>query len=167
MRFVQFTHKDSDSTKQYLGVQLPNRDVMCLSADPSLPSAMIDFIQNANNISTVQKILKSEDKLVLSESAIDLLAPISKPDKIVCICVNYAEHCVHLNCPIPEEPTIFNKFPSYIIGPYKDEEHCRWCTLHHAVTRVAKMNVHRSCRKQKRASLKHNSSFSSKQPSSP
>jgi 2-keto-4-pentenoate hydratase/2-oxohepta-3-ene-1,7-dioic acid hydratase in catechol pathway len=48
------------------------------------------------------------------KSAIKLFAPIYDPEKIICMGMNYAEHCHEQNIPIPEEPILFSKFPSSI-----------------------------------------------------
>lgn len=42
------------------------------------------------------------------------------PEKVVCVGMNYRDHCLEQNAPIPKEPIIFNKFPSAITGPYDD-----------------------------------------------
>ena len=40
-----------------------------------------------------------------------------RPSKIVCIGLNYAKHAVEFGNPIPEEPLVFLKPPSALIGP--------------------------------------------------
>ncbi|HKI04272.1 MAG TPA: fumarylacetoacetate hydrolase family protein [Thermoanaerobaculia bacterium] len=45
-----------------------------------------------------------------------LLAPV-RPGKIVCVGRNYVEHARELNNPMPEEPLLFLKAPSSLIGP--------------------------------------------------
>jgi len=46
---------------------------------------------------------------------VKFLPPV-KPSKIVCIGLNYIDHAKELNMPLPEEPIIFLKPPSAIIG---------------------------------------------------
>lgn len=46
---------------------------------------------------------------------VTLLAPINDSDKLLCVGMNYADHCHEQNFPIPEEPIIFNKFASAIV----------------------------------------------------
>ena len=46
-----------------------------------------------------------------------LLAPLRRPQKIVCLGRNYAEHARESGAEPPEEPIIFPKAPSAIIGP--------------------------------------------------
>jgi 2-keto-4-pentenoate hydratase/2-oxohepta-3-ene-1,7-dioic acid hydratase in catechol pathway len=45
-----------------------------------------------------------------------LLTPV-RPTKIVCVGRNYREHAKELNNPMPEEPLLFLKAPSALIGP--------------------------------------------------
>ncbi|PPG25546.1 2-hydroxyhepta-2,4-diene-1,7-dioate isomerase [Pseudoclavibacter sp. RFBG4] len=49
---------------------------------------------------------------------LDLAAPIARPGKIVCIGLNYRDHAAETGAAIPEEPVIFMKDPSTIIGPF-------------------------------------------------
>lgn len=46
---------------------------------------------------------------------VKFLPPV-KPSKIVCIGLNYIDHAKELNMPLPEEPVIFLKPPSAVIG---------------------------------------------------
>lgn len=50
-------------------------------------------------------------------SSVTLAAPITGMDKIICIGLNYIDHCKEQNIPVPEVPMFFNKFPSTVIGP--------------------------------------------------
>ena len=57
---------------------------------------------------------------VLPRAEVTLLAPVTRPDKVVCVGMNYADHCREQNVPVPKEPIIFSKFASAIVGPYDD-----------------------------------------------
>ena len=46
-----------------------------------------------------------------------ILAPIQNPEKIICIGLNYGDHAAESGMRIPEEPIIFSKYASSIIGP--------------------------------------------------
>lgn len=48
---------------------------------------------------------------------VSFLSPVTQPTKIVCVGLNYRDHCVETGSPIPDHPVLFNKFPSSIIGP--------------------------------------------------
>lgn len=58
-----------------------------------------------------------ERNQIINISNIKLLPPISKPDKVICVGLNYKGHCDEQNKPFPEQPFFFSKFPSTIIGP--------------------------------------------------
>lgn len=46
-----------------------------------------------------------------------LVAPIPRPPKIICIGLNYRDHAIESNMPIPETPTVFCKFPTAVLAP--------------------------------------------------
>jgi 2-keto-4-pentenoate hydratase/2-oxohepta-3-ene-1,7-dioic acid hydratase in catechol pathway len=48
---------------------------------------------------------------------VTVLAPVRRPSKIVCIGLNYLDHCRETNTPVPQSPVVFAKFPSCLIGP--------------------------------------------------
>jgi hypothetical protein len=52
---------------------------------------------------------------ILKRESVKIVAPIYNPDKVLCIGMNYVDHCQEQNAPVPEVPVIFNKFPSCII----------------------------------------------------
>lgn len=54
-----------------------------------------------------------EKRIICSEA---VFLPPCKPSKIVCIGLNYRDHASELNMPLPEEPLIFLKPPSAVIG---------------------------------------------------
>jgi 2-keto-4-pentenoate hydratase/2-oxohepta-3-ene-1,7-dioic acid hydratase in catechol pathway len=47
-------------------------------------------------------------------------APIARPNKIVCIGLNYRDHAAETGAEIPAEPVVFMKDPMTLIGPYDD-----------------------------------------------
>lgn len=57
-------------------------------------------------------------KSVVPLSEVKLLPPITKPDKVACVGLNYKGHCDEQNIPHPKEPMFFSKFSSCIIGPH-------------------------------------------------
>jgi 2-keto-4-pentenoate hydratase/2-oxohepta-3-ene-1,7-dioic acid hydratase in catechol pathway len=56
-------------------------------------------------------------KLGPSDQPLELLCPLDTPGKILCIGLNYRDHAIETNAPIPEEPIVFSKAPSSLIGP--------------------------------------------------
>lgn len=52
----------------------------------------------------------------LSGADVSLLAP-TQPSKIICVGLNYRQHAEEMGKPIPEEPLLFLKPPTAVIGP--------------------------------------------------
>jgi 2-keto-4-pentenoate hydratase/2-oxohepta-3-ene-1,7-dioic acid hydratase in catechol pathway len=53
-------------------------------------------------------------------SAVQLLAPVLKPGKILCVGLNYRDHAIESKMAIPDVPTIFLKLPNAVAGPGAD-----------------------------------------------
>ena len=47
---------------------------------------------------------------------IELLPPIARPGKIICIGLNYRGHAEEQGVEPPETPTFFAKFPNALVG---------------------------------------------------
>lgn len=63
------------------------------------------------------KLLNSQrPEQTLIPSNLCQLMPVVMPTKIICVALNYKEHAKELGMPISEEPSIFLKPPSAIIG---------------------------------------------------
>lgn len=64
-------------------------------------------------------------------SEVELLPPISNSDKVICVGMNYKDHCEEQNCPVPAEPIFFSKFASTLVGPFADVPYPKptnvWC----------------------------------------
>ena len=45
-----------------------------------------------------------------------LLPPVPTPGKVICIGLNYRDHAIETNSPIPSEPVVFSKFSTAVIG---------------------------------------------------
>jgi 2,4-didehydro-3-deoxy-L-rhamnonate hydrolase len=54
------------------------------------------------------------------DSSVRLGPPVSKPSKIICIGLNYADHAAESKMELPKEPVIFFKSTSAIVGPNDD-----------------------------------------------
>jgi 2-keto-4-pentenoate hydratase/2-oxohepta-3-ene-1,7-dioic acid hydratase in catechol pathway len=50
-------------------------------------------------------------------ATVRLLAPLSRPPKIICVGLNYRDHALECNAEIPKVPTIFSKYTTAILGP--------------------------------------------------
>lgn len=59
----------------------------------------------------------------LERGTVRLLAPVGDPEKVICVGLNYRDHCLEQDVKVPKEPIIFSKFPSAIVGPFDDIVH--------------------------------------------
>lgn len=59
--------------------------------------------------------LRSVSQYRLSE--LETLAPITNPNKIICVGLNYRDHALESNEALPSEPVIFTKFRTSLTGP--------------------------------------------------
>jgi len=97
MKLVQFTHEG----KEKIGITNGN----CVT---EIGSSMIEALRNVNNDKFTKKsIYKLHDLLI---------NPPVLPSKIICVGLNYRDHAKELNMEIPDEPVIFIKPPTSVIG---------------------------------------------------
>ena len=66
---------------------------------------------------TCRAAAQAPEKHILQPGSFVLQAPIYDPEKLICIGMNYVDHCTEQNIPVPEEPVIFSKFSSAITEP--------------------------------------------------
>ena len=87
-----------------------------------LPPNLEEFIaQGERATETVAELLtKTKDvdieKVSSPLNAVSLLAPIAFPPKIICLGLNYLDHAAETNSRVPDEPIIFMKPHTAIIG---------------------------------------------------
>jgi 2,4-diketo-3-deoxy-L-fuconate hydrolase len=62
----------------------------------------------------------SKENLPVLPNNILLTSPVARPSKIVCIGLNYVDHAIETNAPIPPEPIIFFKSTTALSGPNDD-----------------------------------------------
>jgi len=87
------------------------------------PPRLEDFILGGNEtLQKAEKLLRNtnhneSDRILLPLHAVSLLAPISFPPKIICLGLNYFDHARETRSTIPDEPIIFMKPHTSLIGP--------------------------------------------------
>jgi len=87
--------------------------------DPSLPTDLSAFL--AQGEPALEKARQAE--MMMNKAAIfplhevNLMAPIPRPGKILCVGLNYRDHILESGLTAPEYPTIFAKYSNCIIGP--------------------------------------------------
>ena len=61
--------------------------------------------------------LPAEPEMGEPVDSFELLAPLPRPQKLICIGLNYLSHCEEQGAEPPETPTFFAKFPNSLVGP--------------------------------------------------
>jgi 2-keto-4-pentenoate hydratase/2-oxohepta-3-ene-1,7-dioic acid hydratase in catechol pathway len=56
----------------------------------------------------------------VSRDGVRIGAPVARPGKVVCIGLNYRDHAEETGAAVPDEPVVFMKDPSTVIGPYDE-----------------------------------------------
>lgn len=100
--------------EKHLGIWLEEcvEDLGVIGKD--LPSDSTEIIENWRRITSAGRLQQFEHQ------AICLIAPIVKPEKIVCVGRNYSAHASEMGASVEDLPVIFNKFPSALAGPNSD-----------------------------------------------
>ena len=114
MRLVRLGERGSEIP----GVQLSNS-----SSVLDARSVTADFDSEffaSNGIERLRAAVKNGELAPLRDAGVRIGAPIAKPEKIVCIGLNYRNHALESNMEVPKEPIIFMKAPNTIVGPHDD-----------------------------------------------
>ncbi|KAF2079971.1 fumarylacetoacetate hydrolase family protein [Flavobacterium sharifuzzamanii] len=86
-------------------------------------SLVTDFNESffeENGLEKLQKVLERNPTLPEVDASVRLGSPVARPSKIICIGLNYIDHCKETNAPIPTEPIIFFKSTTSLCGPDDD-----------------------------------------------
>lgn len=76
-----------------------------------------DFFANEGVKKLENFIAENINRLPVIDKQTRLGAPVKRPGKIICIGLNFKDHAIESNAPIPTEPIVFFKATSAICGP--------------------------------------------------
>jgi 2-keto-4-pentenoate hydratase/2-oxohepta-3-ene-1,7-dioic acid hydratase in catechol pathway len=85
------------------------------SATRAIANEALGFVQQLP--ADIVTDLSGNSAVLYSESQIKRCAPVPRPGKIICIGLNYRDHAIESNMPIPQEPVLFPKYSNTVIGP--------------------------------------------------
>ncbi len=122
MKLVSFSFSKNKS----YGI-LENNSVICLPTlakrlNTHLPPNLEEFICKGTRISRIERIVQNATESILRKAKmplnkVRLLAPVVDPPKIICLGLNYKDHAEEQGVFPPNEPVIFMKPHTTIIGP--------------------------------------------------
>jgi len=105
MRIAQFY----EGSRVHLGV---------IQADALIPvdfdGDMIQFIESHGES---HRALKLQNSQTIDLDRVTLVAPVTRPSKIIGIGLNYKDHAEEQKAKVPDIPVVFAKFPNTLIGP--------------------------------------------------
>nr|XP_032523348.1 fumarylacetoacetate hydrolase domain-containing protein 2 isoform X2 [Danaus plexippus plexippus] len=114
MKLVQFVYNENPGEIR-AGYLEGDKVVDINKTDCSIPSTLLEILKNGD-LEKVKKLpLMKPPSIDLS--SIKLAAPIHGHDKVLCIGLNYKDHCEEQNLTPPQVPMIFSKFASTVVGP--------------------------------------------------
>jgi 2-keto-4-pentenoate hydratase/2-oxohepta-3-ene-1,7-dioic acid hydratase in catechol pathway len=79
------------------------------------PATIDELLQNEdgpslNALVDASAKSKAAQKAFLKEDTVEYGPVVTRPEKIVCIGLNYRQHAIEIGAPIPKQPVLFNKF---------------------------------------------------------
>ncbi len=118
MKIVSLTTDNSNSDSNRIGVLLDEDQIAIL--DPNVFSTSLKTLVSSSELMNALRELENNEwsgAKVVNRSQAQINAPITDPQKVICIGKNYADHAREMGGEPPEIPVVFNVFPSAIIGP--------------------------------------------------
>lgn len=123
MKLVRCSRKKGECYDAWLDDKVVCLPRLAEQLGKTLPEHLEDFISlDAKGGRIAEKLLEEATEKQTEQVASPfrkecLLAPIAFPPKIICLGLNYRDHIKEQNAAIPEEPIIFMKPRTAIIGP--------------------------------------------------
>jgi 2-keto-4-pentenoate hydratase/2-oxohepta-3-ene-1,7-dioic acid hydratase in catechol pathway len=74
----------------------------------------------ADGIAAARAALAAGTLPAVATEGVRVGAPIARPGKIVCVGLNYSDHAEETGATLPDEPVIFMKDPSTMVGAFDD-----------------------------------------------
>ncbi len=120
MKLVRFEHG------QRIGLGLEEEGmVVRLDFEPDMQKLIAKYAADPTRIEALADRARPKDRIRAAD--VKVLAPIARPGKIVCLGRNYEAHARESGAPVPDEPIIFPKASSAVIGPGDPIVHHRIC----------------------------------------
>jgi 2-keto-4-pentenoate hydratase/2-oxohepta-3-ene-1,7-dioic acid hydratase in catechol pathway len=110
----------SVETEQHIGIVQDDRIISLTALGPEeFPACMKKFIERGSELrSRAEQLIEQRvnDDAIFKLSEVKILPPFAKPDKIICVGLNYFDHCKETGMEPPDSPVIFSKYANAIAG---------------------------------------------------
>jgi len=122
MRLVRYAYRGKESYGILRREGIIDLPLLMEKEGRKAPKSLEDWISSGRGIDEVKSLIEElpEEKISrvsVSRKEATLRAPILYPSKIVCLGLNYRDHAEEAGAEIPDEPIIFMKPRTSIIGP--------------------------------------------------
>jgi len=123
LRFVRYLHSGVESYGLLIDDEIIGLPALAGALENPLPSTIEEFIGlGEEDMRTVEQLMLDSKKTEKRKAALKIgdatfLAPVSSPPKIICLGLNYRDHAEETGADIPDEPIIFMKPRTAVIGP--------------------------------------------------
>ncbi|MFQ5516695.1 MAG: fumarylacetoacetate hydrolase family protein [Acidimicrobiia bacterium] len=115
MRLVTF----ADDRGLRIGVLAAEDEYRCIAdvsaGDGDFPTDMVEFLtMGTAGREWAGSLMDGAPRIPMDD--VELFAPVPRPDKIVGIGLNYADHAAESSMQVPDSPAVFAKFSNAVIG---------------------------------------------------
>ncbi|MFE4896303.1 fumarylacetoacetate hydrolase family protein [Peribacillus butanolivorans] len=116
MKIASFSVKSD----HHIGIVQDDQIISLTALGPDdFPACMKTFIERGSELrkraeQLIEQRGNDDAKFLLSE--VKFLPPIAQPEKIICVGLNYIDHCKETGMEPPSSPVIFSKYANAIVG---------------------------------------------------
>lgn len=123
MRLLTFKHaKGLTLGVEMMDMVLPLEDALIKYPHEKIPTTITKLIasgeEGLNLLQTYLDYIKQQDltELLIDKSKISWASALTKPNKIICVGLNYRKHADETKAAYPDFPVLFNKFSNALTG---------------------------------------------------
>ncbi|KIL35493.1 fumarylacetoacetate hydrolase [Cohnella kolymensis] len=115
MKLVQFREKTGLDTSLRLGALVSHDRICELKFQGTMKDLIDAWEKDAEYKSRVERDIAGA-VTTRTVSEVQLCAPLTDPEKLIFVGLNYVDHAAESNMSVPEKPVLFTKFNNSIIG---------------------------------------------------
>ena len=115
MKLITFRKDETAPNRYGIGVLNDGGEIVDLTPENDLSET--DVLNCFDLESGFIEQTKTATHTVLNRQDVEIVSPVPRPGKIICIGLNYRDHAEESGMAIPTSPVIFSKFSTCAIGP--------------------------------------------------
>lgn len=123
MKLVRYLQSDAESYGALIDREIVSLPTLARGLGIYLPPTIEELIRlGEGGVEAIERLTHStietdKKEATIRTDGVILQAPVSSPPKIICLGLNYRDHAEEIGTDIPEEPIIFMKPRTAIVGP--------------------------------------------------